>query len=289
MPASNRGLGHRIDSHQHFWMLERGDYHWLRPSQTALYRDFLPEHLEPLLAQAGIQRTILVQAAPTVAETRFLLRLAERHDFVAGVVGWMDMEGGAAGLVEFETLLENSWLAGIRPMIQDIADPDWMLKPALQPAFEAVIAAGLGFDALVTVAHLPRLLRLLERHPELRTVIDHGAKPDIAAGEWQPWADWIARIAAETSACCKLSGLITEVGTAQTFDDLTPYMDHLLECFGSERLMWGSDWPVLNLRHGYGEWAAATQRWLDPLSGAQREAIEGGTAACFYRLHVMPS
>lgn len=284
MPVSTRRAAQRIDSHHHFWALERGDYHWLRPSQTALYRDFLPEHLQPLLVRAGIQRTILVQAAPTVAETRFLLGLAERHDFIAGVIGWMDMEGGAAGLAELENLLESPWLVGIRPMIQDIADPDWMLGPALQPAFEAIAAAGLCFDALVTPAHLPRLLRLLERHPRLRTVVDHGAKPEIAAGKWRPWAEQIARIAAETSTYCKLSGLITEAGASQTFDELTPYMDHLFDCFGPERLMWGSDWPVLNLRAGYRDWMAATRRWLAPLSRTHREALEGGTAAGFYHL-----
>ena len=126
----------RIDSHQHFWTLDRDDYGWLTPELTALYRDFLPADLEPLLAQEGIRRTVLVQAAPTLGETRYLLELAERHDFIAGVVGWVDMEGGQASLDDLETLQENPLFLGVRPMIQDIADPAWMLRPSLQPVFE---------------------------------------------------------------------------------------------------------------------------------------------------------
>ena len=272
----------RIDSHQHFWNLERDDYGWLTPELTALYRDFLPSDLKPMLARAGIDRTILVQAAPSVGETRYLLELAERHEFIAGVVGWIDMEGGQAGIDELEKLQENPLFLGVRPMIQDIADPAWMLRPSLQPALEVVAESGLTFDALVKPVHLPSLLALLKRHPGLPTVIDHGAKPDIAAGQWQPWAAWIDRIATETSACCKLSGLVTEAGERHSVRNLVPYMDRLLASFGAGRLMWGSDWPVLNLCSDYAGWVAATRNWMVPLPDGQREAIEGGNAARFY-------
>ena len=274
----------RIDSHQHFWTLDRDDYGWLTPELTALYRDFLPADLEPLLAQEGIRRTVLVQAAPTLGETRYLLELAERHDFIAGVVGWVDMEGGQASLDDLETLRKNPLFLGVRPMIQDIADPAWMLRPSLQPVFKAIAANGLRFDALVKPVHLPNLLVLLQRHPDLQAVVDHGAKPDIAASRWEPWASWTSRIAGETSAYCKLSGLITEAGDSHSFPDLLPYMDHLLASFGPGRVMWGSDWPVLNLRADYAGWVAATRRWLSPLSKAHREAIEGRNAERFYEL-----
>lgn len=277
-------MPHRIDSHQHFWTLERDDYGWLTPELTALYRDFQPSDLAPLLGQAGVHRTVLVQAAPTLAETRYLLELAERHDFIAGVVGWVGMEGGQTSIDILEALQDNPLFLGVRPMIQDIADPAWMLRPSLAPALEAVAAFGLTFDALVKPVHLPNLLELLQRHPDLRTVIDHGAKPDIASGQWVPWARWIDRVAEETSACCKLSGLITEAGEGHSFPELAPYMDHLLDSFGAERLMWGSDWPVLNLRSDYPGWVTATRLWLAPLAAGDREAIEGGNAVRFYGL-----
>ena len=275
----------RIDSHQHFWTLDRDDYGWLAPQMTALYRDFLPTDLAPLLAQAGIHRTVLVQAAPTLEETRYLLELAGRCDFVAGVVGWVDMTGGQASVDVLGTLRENPSFLGVRPMIQDIADPAWMLQRSLRPVFEYLCVSGLTFDALVKPLHLPNLLALLKRLPELRTVIDHGAKPDIAAGQWGRWARWIDRIAQETSAYCKLSGLVTEAHEHHSFLDLVPYMDHLLASFGSDRLMWGSDWPVLNIRSNYASWVAATQRWLAPLADSKRKAIEGQNAIRFYRLN----
>ena len=237
-----------------------------------------------MLLQAGIDRTILVQAAPTLDETRYLLDLAERHDFIAGVIGWVDMQGGQASIENLQVLKQNPLFLGVRPMIQDIADPAWMLRPSLGPVLTVIAASGLTFDALVKPVHLPNLLALLERHPGLPAVIDHGAKPDIAAGQWAPWATWIDRIAAETSAYCKLSGVITETSREQSYPDVIPYLDHLLACFGADRVMWGSDWPVLNIRSDYAEWVAATRRWLAPLSAAQREAIEGGNAARFYRL-----
>ena len=274
----------RVDSHQHFWTLDRDDYGWLTPDLTLLYRDFLPPDLTPMLARARIHRTILVQAAPTLGETRYLLELAERNDFIAGIVGWVDMEGAQASIDILEALQGNPLFLGVRPMIQDIADPDWMLRPTLTPVLEALAAFGLTFDALVKPLHLSNLLVLLHRHPELRTVIDHGAKPDIAAGQWIPWAGWIDRIAEETSAYCKLSGLITEAGENQWFPELVPYMTYLLDSFGAQRLMWGSDWPVLNLRSDYAGWVAAARRWLAPLPAAERDAIEGGNAARFYGL-----
>ncbi len=271
----------RIDAHQHFWTVERNDYGWLTPELKPLYRDFGPADLAPLLKEASIDRTILVQAAPTVAETRFLLELAAQTDLVAGVVGWIDMASEAAPSM-LANLAQDTKLVGIRPMIHNIEDPAWITRKELATATEAVIESDLCFDALVRPVHLPFLLEFLQRHPDLKTVIDHGAKPDIANGLWQPWADRMSRIAENTSACCKLSGLLTEASADQGYDDLLPYMEHLLTTFGAERLMWGSDWPVLNRAGTYRGWIAMAERFLQGLTGENRKQVMCGAAARFY-------
>ena len=171
----------RVDAHQHFWRLDRADYGWLTPAQAPIYRDFEPADLAPLLARAGIDATVLVQAAPTVAETRFLLELAAATPAVAGVVGWAPLAAPNAPDVVAE-LARAPHLKGLRPMIHDIPDVDWMLGPALAPGLRAIAASDLVFDALVRPPHLPNLRRLLDRHPDLRVVIDHGAKPEIGEG-----------------------------------------------------------------------------------------------------------
>lgn len=273
----------RVDAHQHFWRLARGDYAWLTPELDVLYRDHEPEELAPLLAERDIAQTVLVQAAPTDAETDFLLELAARHDFVGAVVGWVDMAAGDAP-DRLDVLAENPWFRGVRPMIQDIAEDDWMLRSELTPAFEALTRLGLRFDALVQPRHLDNLLRLVERHPALPVVIDHGAKPDIAARAFDAWYDRMRALAGRTQLCCKLSGLVTEAGSDWRVADLALYVDALFDLFGPERLMWGSDWPVVNLAGGYARWWDATQTLLSRVSDAQRADVLGATAAKFYGL-----
>jgi L-fuconolactonase len=282
------GEPRRVDAHQHFWRLSRGDYGWITPDLRPIHRDFGPADLAPRLARAGIGATILVQAAPTVAETRFLLHTAGTTSFVAGVVGWVDM----AALEAPETmagLARDPYLRGIRPMIHDIADPDWMLGRQLEPAFRALVELGLVFDALVRPVHLASLRVLLGRYPDLRVVIDHAAKPDIARWGRSPaaratWAVAMADLARSTDAACKLSGLVTEAAPGWSADDLRPYVDHLLECFGPDRLLWGSDWPVVDLAGGYAAWWSATEACLARLDADARAAILGGTAARVYGL-----
>lgn len=276
----------RIDSHQHFWTLARNDYGWLTPELTTLYRDFQPEHLAPLLQAANIDATVLVQAAPTVEETTYLLSLAGERDFIAGVVGWVDMTGGHEAVATLTRLAQNPKLCGIRPMIQNIEDTEWMLDKRLAPVFEALIEQDLCFDALVKPEHLPCLLELLRRYPALKTVIDHGAKPRIAGAEWAPWAEDMARIASAAAVCCKLSGLITEAAPEQTDADIRPYFDHLLRLFGAERLLWGSDWPVLNLAGDYAGWHKTCRQWTAELSAAEQRAIFGDNAIRFYGLKI---
>jgi L-fuconolactonase len=273
----------RVDAHQHFWQLSRGDYTWLTPTLDLLYRDYTAADLQPLLAAAGVDKTVLVQAAASVAETEFMLRVAEASGFVAGVVGWVDMESQQLDNT-LQRLGENPLLVGIRPMIQDIADPQWMLKSELAPAFYTLVDMGLTFDALVTPQHLDALLMLLRRYPDLKVVIDHGAKPSIATGALDSWAKQISRLATETQAYCKLSGLMTEAGNQPMLDCLLPYMETLVEQFGAERVMWGSDWPVLNMAAGYGDWIGISEAFIGRLSPDEQAAIWAGSAERFYGL-----
>jgi L-fuconolactonase len=272
----------RIDAHQHFWRVRRGDYGWLTPEGApALYRDFGPDDLAPLMADASVERTVLVQAAPTVAETRFLLEIAAETEFVAGVVGWADLEAPDAADTIAE-LARDRRLLGLRPMLQDLDDDAWILRPGLAPALAAMAAAGLRFDALVMPRHLPHLARFLAAYPDLPVVIDHGAKPGIAAGELDGWAAAIRAIARDNGACCKLSGLVTEARPSWTEEDLAPYVAVLLDAFGPARLMWGSDWPVVNLAGGYEAWHSAAEALTEGCTADGRDLIFGGTAARFY-------
>jgi len=273
----------RIDSHQHFWRLSRGDYGWLTESFGPIYRDFLANDLRPLIAAHGVSRTVLVQAAPSAAETEFLLSLAEAESFVAGVVGWTDFEAPGAS-DEVRRLAERPGLLGLRPMIQDIPDDGWMLRPTLAPALSAMVEVGLSFDALVKPHHLANLRRFLATYPDLRVVVDHGGKPDIAGGGFPAWAEAMRAIAQESTAVCKLSGLVTEAAPGWTPEDLRPYVDVLLETFGPARLMWGSDWPVLNLNGDYAGWFRTAEALLAGLSEAELELVFGGVAKTFYRL-----
>lgn len=273
-----------IDAHQHFWQLRRDDYGWLTAkSHPAIYRDFMPNDLAPLIAAAGIERTVLVQAAPTVGETDFLLELASTTPFVAGVVGWADLEAADAAKV-IQTLAARPGLLGLRPMLQDLDDDAWILRPSVAAALDAIEAASLTLDALIATRHLPYVARLLKARPTLRVVIDHGAKPEIAAGELVAWKEGVVAIARDTKACCKLSGLVTEAGPRWRVDDLRPFVDVLLEAFGPARLMWGSDWPVVNEAGGYAAWRSAAEALIESCSVDERDEILGGTARRFYGL-----
>lgn len=270
-----------IDAHQHFWQLSRGDYTWLTSDLTPLYRDFMPDDLSLLLRAHGIDGSILVQAAPTMDETDFLLGLAETTPFVLGVVGWVDFAAPSAA-DDIARLARHPKLVGLRPMIQDIADDDWMLRPDLAPAFDAMVDADLSFDALVLPRHLPRLRTLLSRHPGLRTVIDHAAKPRISEGLFEDWASDMAAIAEETEAYCKLSGLLTEAGESCAPGDLAPYVEHVFEHFGSKRVVWGSDWPVLTMAADYAAWLRMAQAFVP--KARDQAAIFGSNAVELYRL-----
>jgi L-fuconolactonase len=270
-----------IDAHHHFWTVERGDYHWMTPDEPALYQDYGPQDLEPHLRHHGIDATIMVQAAQTVEETRYLLDLADRSPFVAGVVGWVDFTASmAAG--DIARLAEHPLLVGLRPMVQDIEDDDWLLRRDLAPAMAAMVDRGLVFDALTLPRHLPRLAAFLDRYPDLPVVVDHGSKPFIRQAILDPWRADMTAIAARPHTFCKISGLVTEASPHWTVADVKPYVDHIVEVFGPERLMWGSDWPVVNVARGYRDWRNAAEETLSGFGDHERAMIFGGNAERFY-------
>ena len=273
----------RVDARKHFWRLDRGDYGWLTPDLAPIYRDFLPNDIEPFLARHAIDGTVLVQAAPTEAETEFMLRLSDENSFILGVVGWVIFESPASA-ERLRSFARHPAFVGVRPMIQDIPDTNWMLGDALAPAFESVIANHITFDALTLPRHLPNLRKLLARYPTMRVVIDHGSKPQIAEQTFDIWATDIAALAGDSSAYCKLSGLITEASDTWTTHDIKPYVDHLLESFGPSRLIWGSDRPVCTLAGSYDQWIEITETLLCDLTEPEKASVMGGNALKAYSI-----
>lgn len=275
----------RIDAHQHFWQPLRGDYGWMPQDNTTLNRPYFPTDLAPHLAHHGIGGTVLVQAAATVAETEYMLGIADATPFVKGVVGWVNFED-ATQIKTLQRLAQHPKFKGVRPMIQDIADVDWMLRDDVQWAYRAVIDLDLTFDALGFARHLPNFLTLMQRYPAMRVVYDHCMKPQVRDGQagFDAWADGLSRLAEGTTGACKLSGLVTESADGWTIDDLRPFAQHVLNAFGAGRVMWGSDWPVCRLQAEYDHWLAIAETLTTHLPPSDRAQVFGGTAARFYRL-----
>lgn len=289
--AQHRGARRLIiDAHQHFWCLARGHYAWLTAENSLLYRDFLPADLAPLLAQSGVQSTVLVQAAASEEETRYLLQLARSNSFIAGVVGWVDFESRDVGQrIAALLAMSGDKLKGLRPMIQDIADPEWLLSRKIDAAFEAMVNNDLAFDALVRPTHLEALRRRLIRHPKLRAVLDHAGKPDIANWHFSSWAEDLAKLALDTGVACKLSGLATQAGAQQCQEDLTPYIEHVFHCFEPSRVLWGSDWPVVTTSSSYSQWFTLSRAMVARFAPDHENAVFGATAARIYQLEVAES
>lgn len=275
-----------VDAHHHFWQVARGDYHWMTAETgLPLRRDYLPEDLAPLLRKAGVDRTVVVQAAQSEAETDFLLDLADGAGFVAGVVGWLDMEdAGFAG--KLDRLMARPKFVGLRPMLQDLDDDAYILRPRVRDNLARLAERGVAFDVLGFPRHLANVTRALEAVPQLRAVVDHLSKPAIAAREFDGWATGISRLAALPNVHCKLSGMITEADHASWRPaDLEPYVDHVLSAFGPGRLMFGSDWPVCLLAGSYAEVLNALRTVLEgKLSADERAGVYGANAARFYSL-----
>lgn len=277
-----------IDAHQHYWNPARGDYDWMPMDNEVLARQYAPADLTPHLKKHAIKATMLVQAAATIQETEYMLGIADATPSVAGVVGWIDFEK-PDDLAHLKRLANHPKFLGVRPMIQDIPDVDWMLREDVQWGFKAVSDLGLTFDALGFPQHLENFHTILKRYPEMRVVVDHCMKPQIRDHSPENlafWANGMAKIAEETNAFCKFSALVTEANPDWKVADLRPYTDHLFKVFGADRMMWGSDWPVCQLAATYDEWREAAVDLTSHLNQAERAAVFGGTAKAFYRLDV---
>lgn len=279
----------KIDAHQHFWKISRGDYTWMSDAVADIRHDILPPDIKPLLERHNISGTIVVQAAATVAETEFLIGLAAQNSFIKGVVGWVDLESENAP----ETLKRLSMtqvFKGVRPMLQDIDDTNWIEQPQVIKNLNALAEQGLRMDALVVPRHLDVLTRVAKQLPNLPIVIDHCAKPLIANGAdaGNAWRDGMANLAELPNVYCKISGLANESGPGWNAQHLQPVIDHVLEYFGPARVMWGSDWPVLNLAGDYERWRSASDKLLTKLNQVDRDKVYGGTAMRFYGLEQSP-
>lgn len=270
-----------FDAHVHLWTRARGDYAWLTPDLGPLWRDVEPADHEAWMTKKGVGDVLLVQAAATTAETRFLLDTAARWERVAGVVGWAPLDAPEAARLIEETAADPR-LVGLRPMLQDLDDDAWCLRPELAPALDAMVRLDLTFDALVKPRHLAHLLAFRARYPELRIVVDHAAKPTIRAEtRWDghdAWADAMAKLASFDRTWCKVSGLMTEAETGADAEDYRPVVDTLLETFGPDRLIFGSDAPVCDLAGGGAKWCDLVATWFGNF-GAEDAALFYGQNA----------
>jgi len=262
-------------------------YPWLTDDLAAIRRRFGPEDLAPELAAAGVEATIVVQTRSSLDETRELLGLAMSTSFVRGAIGWVDLTDPAIAdvLAELRAGFGGQHLVGLRHQVHDEPDPAWLTRPDVMRGIRAVAAAGLPFDLLVRTRELPAALELGRSLPAVRLVIDHLAKPPIAAGSLEPWSTLTRELASLDNVACKLSGLVTEASWATWgIGDLRPYVDHALETFGAGRLVFGSDWPVCLLAAAYGDVLEAARQVTAGLSPGERAAVFGENARMIYRL-----
>lgn len=274
----------RIDSHQHYWKINRGDYGWITPDISKLYRDYLEEDLAGHLEQSGIDKTIVVQAAPTIEETEFILSLSDQSESIAGVVGWIDL-ASPSYKERLETFRKHPKFVGVRVMIQDMPDENVILSEEYLEAFAYLKEIDLPVDLLVTSNQLPAVCELLKQ-VEIRGVIDHIAKPEIEKGKLEPWKTQMAEIASHENIYCKLSGMVTEANH-DNWDtkDFIPYVHHITEVFGTHRIMYGSDWPVCLLAASYEQvYYLLNEALPENITKADEELIFGQNAIQFYKL-----
>lgn len=271
-----------VDAHQHFWDPARGDYGWLTPDKP-IHRVYGTDDLRPLLVATGVDATILVQAAPTPAETDYMLAIARKARFVLGVVGWIDLMAPGA-LSEIRRRAEDPLFLGVRPMLQDLPDPNWILQPVLAPGLQTIAAEGLVFDALILSHQLGAIREIAARHPQLSIVLDHGAKPRLGdADAMATWQRGIAELAVCPNVACKVSGLLTELQPGAGPGDVMAAVAHLFDAFGPDRLIWGSDWPVLTLAGDYQGWFDLARAAIAAKSPQSVPAVMGGSALRVYR------
>lgn len=274
-----------IDSHQHFWKLSRNDYKWLTEDLPELYRDYMPNDLYPILNEHQIEKTIVVQAAPTINETLFLLDLFEEHEWIVGVVGWLDFTESNFKQ-HLEELLQHPGFVGVRPMLQDLDEDDWILRKDVLKNIELLVQYDVPLDLLIKPRHFPYILELLKTFPQLRVVVNHIAKPNIAKQQLVDWKEAMGEIAMYPNVMCKLSGLVTEATHKNwAIEEFQPFINHVVNVFGTNRVMFGSDWPVCNLSGTYNDVLAILMENLPTnLLGKDLEMIFGENAKRFYKL-----
>jgi L-fuconolactonase len=282
--AKEKFMGARtIDTHQHFWDLQAVEYPWLTPAAGPIYRTFTPDELAPQLRAAGIDATVLVQAANSYADTDSMLQQAATYPWIAAVIGWVPLLEPEEAAAALDRYTQNPTFKGIRHLIHDEPDPDWVVQPRVFKGLQQLADRRLIFEVVAVFPnHLKHVPALAARFPDLTLVIDHLAKPPIKAGQMEPWAGQLAAAARYPNVYAKVSGLNTAAPEQWSADDLRPYIDHAIACFGADRLMFGSDWPVCILAGDYARVWQETNRALEGRSPAEIEAILGGTAARVY-------
>ena len=277
-----------IDAHQHFWDLSQGDtfdYAWLTsPDKSAIHRSYLPEDLLPQIRNAGIDRTIFVQTQHLLAENTWALKLAEANPFIAGVVGWVDLRSDFVvdQLAEFAS---HPKFVGVRHVVQDEPDANFMLLPEFVRGIAKLKAFGLSYDILIFPKQLPAAIELVKQFPEQPFVLDHIAKPPIKDGVVSPWDEQICELAKFENLTCKVSGMVTEANwTGWQPTDFRPYLDVVFEAYGEDRVMYGSDWPVCKLAGSYRQVYGLAEEYVSSFSAEAREKFFGGVASAFYGL-----
>ena len=274
-----------VDAHQHFWQVGRFDYPWMTSDLGVLYRDYLPSDLAPVLRQNSVSQTVLVQASNSVAESRWLLHLADENDFIAGVVGWVDLASADID-TQLEELTAHPKFKGVRHLVESEPADDWLVQPAVIAGLQRLAAHDVTYDLLVHTRHLRHARTVAESCPGLRLVVDHLAKPPIAKHGFEGWAREFKPLAEYPNMYCKLSGLVTEANwNSWTAGDLRPYVDYALNVFGPKRLLFGSDHPVCLLAASYERVLASFNELLQGLADADRELIFGKNARTVYRLN----
>ena len=274
----------RIDSHQHFWHYQPAEYPWIGAQMGVLKRDYLPADLLPLMQANGIDGTVAVQARQNLTETEWLLQLADEHALIRGVVGWVDLRAADVA-AQLEKFAAYPKLVGIRHIIHDEPDDGFMLRPDFMRGLTVLQDFDLRYDLLLFPKHLPLATKIVRQFPQQPFVLDHIAKPFIKDGVIEPWQRDIRELAACDNVSCKVSGMVTEAAwQSWTQADFRPYLDVVFDCFGIDRLMFGSDWPVCTLSGSYGEVAGIVRQYISALSASEQAQVMGGNASRFYQL-----